>query len=78
MEEAVEPCRNSPGTPVAANADEDLARATWESEGDGRGEGKPPETSTSSVEGDRNAFTAADSVPGIREELADAREAAKD
>ncbi len=62
-DEAVEDCRNS-CEPGAAIVDELFAITLCE--GDGRGEASPPLTATSSAEGDRRDFTAADSVPGIR------------
>lgn len=73
--DAAEPCRNN-GTPGVANAVEALARAACEWFGDGSGDAKLPWAPTSSAEGDRSAFTAGDSVPGILEELAEVRDAA--
>lgn len=62
-DEAVEDCRSS-CEPGAAIVDELFAITLCE--GDGRGEASLPLTATSSAEGDRRDFTAADSVPRIR------------
>jgi hypothetical protein len=76
--EALDPCRKrgTPGIPWAANAIADFARAPL-CDGDGRGEAIPPWITISSVERERRAFTAGDSLPGIRVELAEARETVK-
>jgi hypothetical protein len=74
-DEAVDPCLNS-CEPGGANDDELFAITLCD--GEGRGEASPPGAATSSAEGDRRAFTAADSVPAIWEELAESLEGARD
>jgi hypothetical protein len=71
--EALDPCRKrgTPGTPEELNRF--FARALL-CDGDGRGEASASWIAISSVEAERRAFTAGDSVPGIRVELAEARE----
>lgn len=72
--EALDPCRKR-GTLGATKVDDDLARTICD--GEGRGEANPW-VATSSAEEECKAFTAGDSVPGVRaDKLTDGRGAAR-